>query len=302
MGISDGRNNHIKDNLKCVAICIAMSMANMQYGIDVGAISGFQSMIGFLKVFGYRDEKLKVGWGIETKPQQLIASCLNLGTIIGLFTTPIFARYLGRRPAIWVGSLLTAVGCALQISTENLGVLSFGRVLIGLSNSFFITFANIYVSEASPAHLRAILGAFFGVWVNIGAVLSTAINLLTDRQFKTKPAYQIPLATLYFVPLVLSIIVFFIPESPRWLVVQDRLEEGEAALRRLRGKSLTEELLKEEFIEMVKGIEEEKAIAHGRQFLDMFRGTDRRRTIICVGAIVSHTSSGLWLYLAYGVS
>jgi len=72
-------------------------------------------------------------------------------------------------------------------------------------------------------------------------------------------------------------------------------------LQFIRGNSLTTEYFEEEFVEMNRGIEEEKELASAGSFYDMFKGSDLRRTIICFGTILSHAAAGLWLIIGYGV-
>lgn len=270
-------------------------------GFDTASIAGFQAMVGFLKVFGYKDPTRPLGWNIKTTPQQLISSLLNVGTIIGVLFTAPFAKYFGRKPGIWVAAVISFVASGLQLGTTSLGGLHAGRILIGASNGFFITFANVYTAEASPAHLRGLIVSFFGVWVNIGSILGTIVDNYSKDHFD-KLCYQIPLATLYAIPFCLSIMIFFVPESPRWLLVHNKTEEARKALKVLRGASLSPEYLDEEFIEMKRGIDEEKELASsGGAFFDMFKGTELRRTLLCFGVILSHSSSGVWLIISYGV-
>lgn len=165
--ISTERNTPILANWRVLLICCVVSMANAQYGFDTAAVAGFQAMVGFLKVFGYKDPKVHSGWNINTKPQQLISSFLNVGTIIGTIATAPFAHKFGRRPAIWVASAVSLVACGVQLGATTLGGLYAGRIILGLSNGFFITFSNVYTVEAAPPHLRGILVSFFGFWVNI---------------------------------------------------------------------------------------------------------------------------------------
>jgi MFS family permease len=260
-------------------------------------------MVGFLEVYGYRDQKAKIGWNIATAPQQLISSFLNIGTIIGVILTATWARYYGRKPAIWIASIISFIGVGVQVGTTNLVGLYFGRILIGISNGFYITFANVYTAEVSPAHLRGAIVSFFGIWVSTGSILGAVANN-SSKDLNNRHSYQIPLASLFAIPLFLSIAVMFIPESPRWLLIQNRSDEARASLERLRGDSFggRSELLEEEFQEMKRGIEEEKELASNSSVRDMFRGTDLRRTILCFAVILSHSSSGVWLLISYAVS
>ncbi|KAF2470708.1 MFS transporter [Lindgomyces ingoldianus] len=299
--MSKGRDTGIKDNWKCILICLAMSLANCQYGYDTATIAGFQAMVGFLKIYGYKDKKAKIGWNIHTTPQQLISSFLNIGTIIGVVLTHLWGRRFGRRQSIWLASLISFVAAGLQVGSEHLVGLYFGRILIGISNGFFITFANVYTAEVSPPHLRGSIVSFFGIWVNIGSMLGAIANNFS-KDYKSKLCYQIPLASLYAIPFMLSILMAFLPESPRWLLVQGRPDQARQALERLRGNSFKNkpELLEEEFLEMKRGIEEEKSLATGSARMPPFKGTDLRRTMICFAVILSHSSSGVWLVIGYG--
>ncbi len=249
MGVSTQRFNTVAANWKCIVICFTMAMANCQYGLDAGIVGGLQAMPGFLQVFGYRDARGV--WNIETQPQQLIGSCMNIGTILGVMCGPLWARYFGRRPAIWLASGITFVSLAVQMAASSVAALCVGRVLLGISNAFYITFSNVYTVEATPPHLRAVIAAFFSVWVNIGSIVGSVVDYETST-IMSRLSYQIPLATLFCVPLVLSILVIFIPESPRWLLVMGRPEAAERALERLRGNSLAPEFFKEEFEEMLR--------------------------------------------------
>ncbi|OQV02422.1 hypothetical protein CLAIMM_07625 isoform 1 [Cladophialophora immunda] len=255
-------------------------------------------MIGFLEVFGYKDAKVKSGWNIATKPQQLISSFLNVGTIVAVLLGGPFSHRFGRKPAIWVAAVVSMVACGVQVGVNSLAGLYAGRILLGLGNGFFILYSNTYCVEVAPPQHRAFLASFFGFWVNLGSILGAVADNYS-KNLHSRLAYQIPLASLFAIPFLLSIFMFFVPESPRWLLLQNKPEEARRALESLRGNSLKLELLNEEFIEMQRGIDQEKELASTTSALDMFKGTDRRRTILAAGAIASHAASGVWFTISY---
>jgi MFS family permease len=217
---------------------------------------------------------------------------LNVGTIIGTIATAPFAHKFGRRPAIWVASAVSLVACGVQLGATSLSSLYAGRIILGLSNGFFITFSNVYTVEATPPHLRGILVSFFGFWVNIGSILGAVVDNYSKNR-TDRLSYQIPLACPFAVPVVLSVFMIFVPESPRWLLLRNRPAEARKSLERMRGGSLTEELLGEEFVEMQRGIEEEKELSSSASIKGIFKGADLRRTLLCVLAIGSHAASGI---------
>lgn len=230
--------------------------------------------------------------------QQLISSLLTLGAFLSSLTAGSFAHFFGRKTALWLACLLTAVGCAIQISTTDKGVVYLGRLVLGIGNGFLVTFSNIYTAEASPAHLRAVMVALFSEWVNIGSIIGAVVTNATQTRLD-KASYQIPIGILFVVPVVLSVGLFFVPESPRYLVNKGRINEARRALEILRGDSLLPEEFELEWVEMVKGIEEEKRLANTIGPLDQFRGTELRRTLLCYATIVSQVGSGSWFIISY---
>ena len=208
--------------------------------------------------------------------QQLIGSLLTLGAFLSSLTAGAFAHFFGRKTALWLACLLTAVGSAIQISTESKGVVYLGRLVLGVGNGFLVTFSNIYTAEAAPAHLRAVMVALFSEWVNIGSIIGATVTNSTSKSLE-KSSYQIPIGILFVVPVVLAVGLIFVPESPRYLLDRGKPEAARKALESLRGDSLQPHEFELEWVEMVKGLEEEKRMAKSIGPLDMFRGMSCRQ-------------------------
>ncbi|KAF2750941.1 maltose permease MAL61 [Sporormia fimetaria CBS 119925] len=289
-----------KDSLwtykKCLAVCCLVSVANLHYGIDTSAVGGMQAMPGFLKVYGYEDPTSPFGYGIDSTVQQLVTSLMNLGSFISAIFAGIFASKLGRKSALWCAVVVNAIAIAIQISNTNKAALYIGRLLLGFANGWLVTFSNVYCSEVAPAHLREVMVALFSYFVNFGTILGSIIVNYTSKRLDYL-SFRIPLACMYIVPTILGIGLFFVPESPRWLLHQNREEEAKKALDALRNDH--GEQLRLEWAEMVHGAREEKRIARSTPFMDMFRGNDLRRTLLCYGMIACQTASGVWFFIAY---
>lgn len=146
-----------------------------------------------------------------------------------------------------------------------------GRLVLGVGNGFLVTFSNIYAAEAAPAHLRAVMVALFSEWVNVGSIVGAVVTNATQARLDAA-SFRIPVGTLFVVPVLLAAGLFFVPESPRYLVNKGRMGQARESLEFLRGDSLRPQELELEWAEMVRGIEEEKRTAKTIGPLDMYRG------------------------------
>jgi MFS family permease len=173
-----------------------------------------------------------------------------------------------------------------------------GRIILGFANAYHITFSNVFISEVAPHHLRAILIAFFGFWVSFWTVIGNVVDFLTKGML-SKLSYRIPLACNFFIPTIVIIGLFFIKESPRWLVLQGRTEDARASITWYRGHNADKIALEEELVEIERGIAEEKELARGVSVLDLFRAGNLRRTIICWGAVASHAATGVFVLISF---
>jgi sugar porter (SP) family MFS transporter len=308
-------------NRKCLAVCTIVAIANLQYGYDTSAIGALQAMPGFLRVFGHPDKKSKNGYAIDvshaptldplfnghnanillTQPtfQQLISSLMTLGAFVSCLTAGTFSRYFGRKPALYVACVLSIISVVIQMLTTNKSLLYFGRLLIGMANGFFATFSTIYLAEAAPVHQRGVFTALFKFWIQLGNILGTLTVNYTSKRYN-KSSYQIPLGCLLIIPTILLFATsFFVPESPRYLLLRRKDQEARKAFDFLRAGSVDSEFVELEWVEMIRGRDEETQQETNTSSWELFKGTNLRRTLLCYGTIASQTGAGIWFVIAY---
>ncbi|KAK0707960.1 general substrate transporter [Lasiosphaeris hirsuta] len=288
----------IKDHWKCLAACTLMSMCPFQYGLDFGLIGGLQAMVGFLKIFGYQAPDLPTGWNLSTERQQLISSLMTLGAFVSSSCAGPIATFIGRKTTIWLASLLCVASNIIMMTTTNIGGLYAGRTLLGLANGMYMTFAQLYIQECSPARYRGLMISSFQVWTSFGALVGTIVDNFTAK-IDGPNSYLIPLGLIYIVPVLLSLSIFFIPESPRWLMSKGRVEQARKALRWHRPG--TDSDIDAEITDIQLAIDAESDREHSVAVMDMFRDpVDRRRTILAVCGLTVQGASGAMYMIAYG--
>ena len=120
-------------------------------------------------------------------------------------------------------------------------------------------------------------------------MIGTIVDWATAKR-PDKSSYLIPLGLIYVVPFFLSVGLLFIPESPRWLILQGRYEEGQKSLEWLRPDGSDTGA---EAAEIRAAIDKEKEMSSGVGWIDMVKNpVDRRRTVLAVAAVSLQAASG----------
>ena len=127
--------------------------------------------------------------------------------------------------------------------------------------------------------------------LSIGSVVGASVDRGTHL-INNKRAYQIPLAIFFIAPTIQSIIMIFAPESPRWLMVQGKEGEAEQALRSLRNSKIDEHQLQAELNEIRGSTREQLELNKKYLWLEMWRGTNLRRTILSICVVCFHCANG----------
>ncbi|KAK4139490.1 general substrate transporter [Dichotomopilus funicola] len=281
---------------KCFVACGIIVLSPFQYGVDFGLIGGLQAMRGFLQIFGHEAPNTPLGWNLDTTRQQLISSLMTLGAFISSGTAGLTATYVSRKQCLWIACLGCCVANIMMMATENIGALYAGRFIIGLANGYFMTFSQLYIQESSPARYRGWFITAFQFFTSFGTLIGTIIDWATASR-PDKSAYLIPLGMIYIVPAIMTVALFFIPESPRWFILTGRYEEGVKSLRWLRPAGAD---VDSEAAEIKAAIDRETEMGSGASVLDMFvNPIDRRRTLLAVCAVTLQAASGSMFIIAY---
>jgi len=269
-----------KKNLRTMYVwlflcCMGVEMTS---GFDSQLINTLQFSTPFNKYFGdgYKDEKGK--WSIEPAMLGFISSCYQLGSILAVPIAPWYNQRFGRRWSIMTGSLVMVVGAILQGFSQHIGMYIIARMLLGVGIVFCIISGSAMIGELGYPKERAVLTSLFNASYFVGAILAAGISIRTV-DVPGDWSWRVP-SLLQIVPSLLQICtIFLIPESPRWLVSQDRDDEAFAILTKYHAEGdASSAIVQAEMAQIRSTIKIE--LEHSKQsWLDMVRTAGMRRRV-----------------------
>jgi MFS transporter, SP family, arabinose:H+ symporter len=208
---------------------IIIALGGFLFGLDTAVISG-------------AEQKIQEIWHLNVFEHGLTVSIALIGTVFGAMLGGIPSDRLGRKKTLfWIAVLflVSAVGSALAIDWY---VFLFFRFVGGLGVGCSSVTAPMYISELAPASHRGRLVAMFQFNVVLGILMAFLSNYLL--QGVGENSWRWMLAVQAFPATIFLLLILFIPESPRWLVVKKHLDEEARAILVLIDPSSAENELK----------------------------------------------------------
>lgn len=211
----------------------------LQFGYHTGVINAPQKEIESFINGSYPGES-GAGTGIQTAQTlfSLAVSLFAVGGMVGSVTGGMLASKKGRRGALLIASSLGVVGSvfmAISKTCNSYELLAIGRLIVGLNCGLATSVVPMFVSEIAPVNIRGGMGTVNQLAVTFGLVISQILGI--DDILGTDSGWPWLLG-IALIPSILQVLLLFgCPESPRYLLITKRDEEGaRRVLVRLRGR------------------------------------------------------------------
>lgn len=163
-----------------------------------------------------------------------MAMSLIGATIITTFSGPV-SDHLGRRPMLIISSVLYFLSGLVMLWSPNVYVLLMARLLDGFGIGLAVTLVPVYISETAPSEIRGLLNTLPQFTGCIGMFFSYC--MVFGMSLMDSPSWRLMLGVLSLPSVVYFVLaVYFLPESPRWLVSKGKMGEAKSVLQMLRGR------------------------------------------------------------------
>ncbi|KAI0471706.1 lactose permease [Xylariaceae sp. FL0804] len=195
-------------------------------GFDSSLMGSINAMKPYQHTFGLSGEGSTTG---------IIFIIYNIGQIASFPFCGMLADGLGRRWCISVGCLIVLIGTAIQTTSHKLVQFVLGRFILGFGASIASAAGPTYTVElAHPAYRGTMAGMYNNFWW-FGNIIAGWTTYGTNLNLHNSWAWRTPTLVQAGLPAVVMVLIVFFPESPRWLIHQDRAEEGLAILAKYHG-------------------------------------------------------------------
>lgn len=208
-----------KPQLILFLVCSIAALTGLLFGFDTGIISGALLFI-------------QDSFPLTTQIKEWIVSSVLLGAMAGsLSSGPLTDKY-GRRSIILIISFLFILGTLVASFAATISMIIAGRLCLGFAIGMGSYTAPLYIAEAAPFELRGGLVSLNQLAITIGILCSYCINYVFTG-FHGSWRWMFAMGVIP--AILLSLGMLLLPESPRWLVKQGKLDKARDILRYLRG-------------------------------------------------------------------
>lgn len=208
---------------------------------------------------------------------------------------------LGRRMPIFLGCLIVSIGAILQASAFSLTHFVIGRVICGVGTGLNTATMPVWQAECTKPYQRGPIMAFETSLVPAGVMISYWVDFGLSYTEPSQVAWRFPVAMqLVFAIFVMSLI-FWLPESPRWLVLKGRRDEASKVLCALYDTSNGDEAISEQLNDIDKVLEAESA-TNWTALFKQGPAKARTRTILAVSIQIMNQFCGINVATFYATS
>ena len=217
-------------------MAVVAAIGGILFGYDTAVISGTTEIV-------------KSQFGLSDAGEGWYVGCALIGSICGVLAAGSLSDYLGRKLTMLISAALfsiSAIGCAVCGSFD--GLVAY-RIIGGVGIGIVSIVSPIYISEVSPAKIRGTLVSLYQLAVTAGFLLAYMANWAIDanidpslngdvtiwQKIMHTEAWRGMLGSETLPALLFFFIIFFIPESPKWLIVNGKLDKASLVLGKIYG-------------------------------------------------------------------
>ncbi|KAH8671714.1 maltose permease [Xylariales sp. PMI_506] len=276
MGVWEAAKTHPWACFWSFIMCFTIVMESF----DMFLNSNFVGITYFKRVYGEYIGPGPDDYSISATWQSALFQSGQGGAFVGVFLAGPITSRIGYRWTTILGLVLMNATIFISFFANSLTLLTVGQALEGVPWGFFIANSPAYASEIVPIALRGATTATLQMSWSIGGIIVAAATYGYNSR-SDEWAWRVPLALQWIFPTPLLILIFFAPESPWWLLRRGRKAEALRSIERLGDKNPEQAQKTLAMIERTVEIEAQQGGAP--TLLDLFKGTDlRRTTIICL--------------------
>jgi len=243
-------------------VCLIAAFGGLLFGYDTAVIAG---AIGYLKL-KFDLSPMLTGWA---------ASSAIWGCIFGtLFAGRLSDKY-GRKKVLLLSGLLFTISALGSAIPDNLTQFVIARFIGGLGVGSASMLSPLYISEIAPAKIRGMLVTLYQLAIVFGINIIYIVNYLIvnthDQEWNVQIGWRYMLGSEGIPAILFFLLLFFVPESPRWLVKENRSEDARKILNKINALDEARRILKE----IKESVNEEKG-----NFMDLFKSGIRMAILI----------------------
>lgn len=214
-------------------MAVVAAIGGILFGYDTAVISGTISSVS-------------VQFSLDTIQQGWYVGCALVGSIIGVLFAGTLSDSIGRKKTMLIAATLFCLSAIFCAASAGFVQLVCFRIIGGMGIGIVSIVSPVYISEVSPADRRGTMVSLYQLAVTIGFLAAYIVNFWIQdaaqsaqyssgwwRHVMQDEMWRGMLGSMTVPAIMYFIVIFFIPESPRWLIVKGEGSKASAILTRI---------------------------------------------------------------------